>query len=73
LIFGRYDKHVGVSFWIAMQRKISNFKLRIANFSELGVLSISAVSFSFNVWNDWNVWNGWNPRNAVRLTSDAAV
>ena len=56
-----------------MQRKISNFKLRIANFSELGVLSISAVSFSFNVWNDWNVWNGWNPRNAVRLTSDAAV
>ena len=23
----------------------------------LGVLSVSAVSFSLNVWNDWNIWN----------------
>ena len=39
---------------------ISNCGFRIVYFSELGVLSASAVSFSFNVCNVWNIWNDWN-------------
>jgi len=44
------------------EHKGHKVKFRISNFFEL---SVSAVSFSFNVLNDWNVWNDSNPRNAV--------